>query len=158
MVRKYFKHQADLLPSFVDEVLALYDAFASGSAPLLAFEDVDVHLFAGGLRLGDKLVESCIFSDNVYAACVQAGWKLRRHWIDLEDKPQWFLDLVEKNEAKAETPCALIKKADGSAEFVIDTTKLLERLAPSKGEGFPVADADVMPGLMMPWSGSVWNQ
>jgi hypothetical protein len=151
MVRKYFKHQADLLPAYVDEVLAPYDAFAAGSAPLLAFEDVDVHLFAGGLRLGDKLVESCIFSDNVYAACVQAGWKLRRHWIDLEDKPQWFLDLVAKNEAKAETPCALIKKADGSAEFVIDTTKLLERLAPSKGEGFPVADADVMPGLMMPW-------
>ena len=89
----------------------------------------------------------------MYAACIQAGWKLRSHWIDLEDKPQWFLDLVEKNEAKAETPCALIKKADGSAEFVIDTTKLLERLAPSKGEGFPVADADVMPGLMMPWFG-----
>ena len=150
MVRKYFKHQADLLPAYVDEVLAPYDAFAAGTAPLLAFEDVDVHLFAGGLRLGDKLVESCIFSDNVYAACVQAGWKLQRHWIDLEDKPQWFLDLVEKNEAKAETPCALIKKADGSAEFVIDTTKLLERLAPSKGEGLAVADADVMPGLMMP--------
>ena len=30
MVGKYFKHQADLLPSFVDEVLAPYDAFASG--------------------------------------------------------------------------------------------------------------------------------
>ena len=53
MVGKYFKHQVDLLPSFVDEVLAPYDAFAAGTAPLLAFEDVDVHLFAGGLRLGD---------------------------------------------------------------------------------------------------------
>ena len=38
MVGKYFKHQADLLPSFVNDVLAPYDAFASGSAPLLAFE------------------------------------------------------------------------------------------------------------------------
>ena len=73
MVGKYFKHQADLLPSFVDEVLAPYDAFASGSAPFLAFEDVDVHLFAGGLRLGDKLVESPVSSRIM---CMQPAFKL----------------------------------------------------------------------------------
>lgn len=73
--------------------------------------------------------------------------------MDLDDKTQWFLDLVETNGAKAECPCALIKKADGTAEFVKDTTVLLSRLAPSKGEGLPVSDTDVMPGLMMPWFG-----
>ena len=49
---------------------------------------------------------------------------MKRHFIDLAAKPQWFLDLVNDYGAKAETPCVLLP----GGEFVTDTAKVLARL------------------------------
>ena len=123
-----------------------------GPPPSLHFDTVDVHVFCGGLKLGDRLRPNCVFSENVYAACESRGLRVKRHFIDLAAKPQWFLDLVADYGAKAETPCVLIKKEDGSS-FVTDTAKCLERLTPHNGQGMVVEPADIFPGLLMSWFG-----
>ena len=94
--------------------------------PSLHFDDIDVHVFCGGLKLGDRLRPNCVFSENAYAACEAKGLRVKRHFIDLAAKPQWFLDLVSDYGAKAETPCVLLP----GGEFVTDTAKVLARLAP----------------------------
>ena len=72
---------------------------------------------------------------------------MKRHFIDLAAKPQWFLDLVSDYGAKAETPCVLLP----GGEFVTDTAKVLARLAPYDGVGMAVEPADVSPGMLMAW-------
>ena len=113
--------------------------------PSLHFDDVDVHVFCGGLKLGDRLRPNCVFSENAYAACEAKGLRVKRHFIDLAAKPQWFLDLVSDYGAKAETPCVLLP----GGEFVTDTAKVLARLAPYDGVGMVVEPADVSPGMLM---------
>ena len=115
--------------------------------PSLHFDDVDVHVFCGGLKLGDRLRPNCVFSENAYAACEAKGLRVKRHFIDLAAKPQWFLDLVNDYGAKAETPCVLLP----GGEFVTDTAKVLARLAPYDGVGMAVEPADVSPGMLMSW-------
>ena len=121
------------------------DSSAERPAPSLHFDDIDVHVFCGGLKLGDRLRPNCVFSENAYAACEAKGLRVKRHFIDLAAKPQWFLDLVNDYGAKAETPCVLLP----GGEFVTDTAKVLARLAPYDGVGMAVEPADVSPGMLM---------